>query len=1166
MFRCRLSRTLGEMKLSIPAVHKNYVQSAHQMVARTPSILRNLIMMALCFLFAGTAQAEVILQTSGSSIVTLQLGDKIGQSFTPATSGSITKVGFSGNGGTYRLAIHEGYGQTGAQIYWDYSVELYTTATGSVHLLTLDTPVPVTAGQTYTITLLNADVIYSPRGIISSASDVYPGGTGMVFSNSTGIPSDRGSDFVFRVDIEDVTAPVLSAVTNVPSPTADSTPSYTFSSNEAGTISYGGGCSAATTSAVSGNNTITFNSLADGTYSNCTVRVSDAAGNASAALKVNTFTVDTTAPTLTELTPVPTMTNDNTPSYTFRSTEAGVIGYGGSCSAIIGAASAGQTTVIFNILPDGHYSNCTLNVTDGLGNRSANLAVSPFTVDTVAPGAPSGLLAVNENSSNGTVVGLVSGGGADVTYSLTSNAGGRFAIDAGGTVTVANGVLLDHESAPSQNITVRARDLAGNTTDSVLAVTINNVNEAPVISGSPATSVEGYTAYSFTPNAIDPEGDAITFSITNKPVWASFDSTTGTLSGEPDNSYTGTTSGIVISASDGSLSASLGAFNLTVSENLDIDGDGMPNDWEIANGFDPFDPNDAGGDADGDGLTNLEEYEAGTNPLEDDNPPVVTAPDDLITASTALFTEVDLGEATAVDDKDGEITPTADIQFFAPGMHIVTWSATDSAGNTGTATQTVMVEPRASFGQTQTTAEGASVTVSVMLNGRAASYPVTIPYTVSGTAATDGSDHDLLDGEIVIASGTEGSVSFNVVDDGAGEGSETMVLTMGATNNAVIGENAEITINIVEGNVAPRQVLAAKQNGLQTRLVGIGEGPVMISSDVIDPNAGDTHDYDWSASDNVLVDLDGNSETFTFDPYGLTPGVYTVRLAVSDGTDISTASLTLNVLMVLPKLVDYLDRDGDGVDDASDGYGDSNNDGIADYLDAVNAVNVMSGQANNSTSHLVETETGLQLSLGEVALHSGLGQAVVSQAKLQDYTGVVEDDAFLYRDGFHDFTVNGLAEAGQSVKVVLPQSIAIPAQATYRKVVDGRWKSFVENGRNRVASASGAEGFCPSPGDSAYTPGLAAGNWCVQLTVEDGGPNDADGKANRTVVDPGGVGVSTIEEEPAEVLNSGGGSLSPLWWVVLFGCTMLRGGLLSRKPRVMQQRIAREAITALRIA
>src|SRR5204863_9047730 len=47
--------------------------------------------------------------------------------------------------------------------------------------------------------------------------------------------------------------------------------------------------------------------------------------------------------------------------------------------------------------------------------------------------------------------------------------------------------------------------------------------------------------------------------------------------------------------------------------NTDFDGDGMSNDWEIANGLDPQ-RNDANEDNDGDGLTNYEEFLAGTNP------------------------------------------------------------------------------------------------------------------------------------------------------------------------------------------------------------------------------------------------------------------------------------------------------------------------------------------------------------------------------------------------------------------------------------------------------------------------------------------------------------------------------------------------------------------------
>ena len=65
----------------------------------------------------------------------------------------------------------------------------------------------------------------------------------------------------------DTTAPTLAEVTAVSTPTSDTTPNYTFSSSEAGTITYGGSCSSGTTSASNGNNTVTFNTLSDGTYS-----------------------------------------------------------------------------------------------------------------------------------------------------------------------------------------------------------------------------------------------------------------------------------------------------------------------------------------------------------------------------------------------------------------------------------------------------------------------------------------------------------------------------------------------------------------------------------------------------------------------------------------------------------------------------------------------------------------------------------------------------------------------------------------------------------------------------------------------------------------------------------------------------------------------------------
>lgn len=91
-------------------------------------------------------------------------------------------------------------------------------------------------------------------------------------------------------------------------------------------------------------------------------------------------------------------------------------------------------------------------------------------------------------------------------------------------------------------------------------------NNAPTISGSPQAAITMGSKYSFTPNASDPDGDTLTFSIQNLPVWAAFDSTTGTLSGTPSLADVGVFTGIVISVSDGTDTASLPAYSITVSQ------------------------------------------------------------------------------------------------------------------------------------------------------------------------------------------------------------------------------------------------------------------------------------------------------------------------------------------------------------------------------------------------------------------------------------------------------------------------------------------------------------------------------------------------------------------------------------------------------------------------
>jgi hypothetical protein len=90
-------------------------------------------------------------------------------------------------------------------------------------------------------------------------------------------------------------------------------------------------------------------------------------------------------------------------------------------------------------------------------------------------------------------------------------------------------------------------------------------NTAPLISGTPSTTVQATTAYAFTPMASDAQNNRLTFYISNKPAWASFSSSTGKLYGTPASTQVGTYSNIGIKVSDGQLTSSLPAFSVTVT-------------------------------------------------------------------------------------------------------------------------------------------------------------------------------------------------------------------------------------------------------------------------------------------------------------------------------------------------------------------------------------------------------------------------------------------------------------------------------------------------------------------------------------------------------------------------------------------------------------------------
>jgi hypothetical protein len=214
----------------------------------------------------------------------------------------------------------------------------------------------------------------------------------------------------------------------------------------------------------------------------------------------------------------------------------------------------------------GSYANILITVNDG--QASAQLPAFTIAVSSTANRAPviSGTPAtsVTAGSAYSFQPTASDPDGNPLTFSITNR-------PSWATFSTTTGRLQGTPAASNvgtfSNIVIRVSD-GTNTTPlpafSIVVSSSSSTNRAPVISGTPSTSVMQGTGYSFQPTASDADSDPLTFSITNAPSWATFSTTTGRLQGTPTASNVGTFSNIAIRVSDGKMTTALASFNITV--------------------------------------------------------------------------------------------------------------------------------------------------------------------------------------------------------------------------------------------------------------------------------------------------------------------------------------------------------------------------------------------------------------------------------------------------------------------------------------------------------------------------------------------------------------------------------------------------------------------------
>ncbi len=484
----------------------------------------------------------------------------------------------------------------------------------------------------------------------------------------------------------------------------------------------------------------------------------------------------------------------------------------------------------------------------------------------------------------------------------------------------------------------------------------------------------------------------------------------------------------------------------------------------------------------------------------------------------SLLTELPSNAAPVAVDRDGhplEVTLVGGQVRYAPGLHVLTWRAVDSSGAAATVEQTLRVWPTVAMGKDIKLGftKHNSGSFRVALNGLSPVYPFAVSYTVEG----DPSGHDLQSGVVVFESGeTEKEVLFAVLEDAAaGAAARALDVELDASLNRA--ERHRLRVQLETANSAPVVTLRAEQQGERRPVFARAGGVIALQALVEDPDPQDTHRLDWSYPSGATVTTQGNR--LTLEPGSLAVGTYRIEVVATENGAGSLASRgTLDIVIA---------AQAPSLPEGASGWLES---GLPDHGDfAPVGRNVLPEQRGVLDEYLIEADAGVQLSLGAFARAANDFQ---SRVMLKD---VIPADSVTNVGGYYDFAISDLPVPGASVNVVIPQTQAIPANSVYRKFVAGQWRNFAEGGADTVASARGSAGLCPPPQSDQFRPGLNVGDWCVRLTISDGGANDADGQVNGSVLDPGGVGV--ISSVTVTGKSSGGGSFD--WVLLLAACGLL---------------------------
>ncbi|MDJ0807637.1 MAG: putative Ig domain-containing protein, partial [Gammaproteobacteria bacterium] len=225
--------------------------------------------------------------------------------------------------------------------------------------------------------------------------------------------------------------------------------------------------------------------------------------------------------------------------------------------------SSGSLTGTPTLEDAGAYDNIIINVSDGLVTTALNsfsIRVKDANQPPMITGTPTTQVAEDHNYA---FMPIASDPDGDRLLFKISNQPPWSYFDT--TTGILSGTPGFDDAGDYNDIQISVSDGMIEVSLNAFSILVSETNQAPLIEGIPSSSTAEGEAYDFKPSANDPDGDTLRFTILNKPAWAAFSTSTGSLSGIPDFSDAGSYESIRISVSDGHSTTSLETFSITVN-------------------------------------------------------------------------------------------------------------------------------------------------------------------------------------------------------------------------------------------------------------------------------------------------------------------------------------------------------------------------------------------------------------------------------------------------------------------------------------------------------------------------------------------------------------------------------------------------------------------------